>query len=136
MMISDDHKFFLTLVIFLLVGKEIRRVRLFLHQIAAVLFVAQHPTDHRIAPIFHITHRWDPLFPQLTGDHMNPLPLIDIFTENKANDLRPFLIDIHLTAADVVTDHITAENNALFHAALLTPFYPLRGLAALFLGNG
>ena len=75
-MVFNDNKFLLPTVVFLFVGQEIRRIGLFLHQVAAVFLVAYHSQNDRVAPFLN-THWVNTFFPKLTGDDVRSFALVD-----------------------------------------------------------
>ena len=66
---------------------------------------------------------------------MRSFALIDELMEDKAYNLCAFLVDSHFATFDIVAQHTSAEHNALFHLAFLSPLYTLGSLAAFFLCN-
>ena len=100
--ILDLHPRLLTVVIVLFVGQEIRRVGLFLHQIAAILFIFQNLRHGGRRPTAISPAAENTRFPQLTGDGAAALTLIQILAEDQPNDRRALRIDGHLAALHIV----------------------------------
>lgn len=67
---------------------------------------------------------------------MSALPLSDKFLENQPHYLCSLRVDGHFSVGNIIAQHTSPEYNALLHLSLLTPFDPLRGPSAFFLGNG
>ena len=53
--------------------------------------------------------------------------------KNQFNNFCAFFIYMHNTVYDIISKHITTENNAFFHLAFLSPFYTLACFAAFLL---
>lgn len=132
MVVFNNHKFLLTSIVFLFVREKIWRIGLFLHQVAAVFFVADNTKNNGILPFLN-THRLDAFLPQLTGDDMSSFSFVHKLMEDKAYNLCAFLIDGHFSVFYIIAEHTASKHNALLHLALLSPFDTLGSLAAFLL---
>ena len=135
-MIFDDDKLLLSLIVFLFVGKEIRRISFLLHQIPAIFLIADDAENHRILPLLYTAHGLYPRFTKFTGYDVSAFLLIHKFMKNKADDFCPFLVNIHFAIFHIIAQHTSPEHNSLFHLPFLTPFHPLGSSTAFFLCYG
>ena len=135
MVIAQDHICLLPAVIFLLVRQIVGGVSFFLHQIAAVFFVAQDAQDHAAAPRPAACGRHAG-FIEFARNGVRAFAVIHKFAEDIPYDLRARLVDDQHPAAHVIAEQVAAEHDALFHAALLPPLDALGGAAALLLRDG
>jgi hypothetical protein len=135
MVIAQDDMGFLPAVIFLLVRQIVGGVSFFLHQIAAVFFVAQDAQDHA-APPRPATRGRHAGFIEFARDGMRAFAVIHKPAEDLPHDLCARLVNDQHPAAHVIAEQVASEHNALFHAPLLPPFDALGGAAALLLCDG
>ena len=134
MVVFDNDKFFFAAVIFLFVREKIRRESFLLHEVAAILFVADHAQNDGVAPLFD-AHRRDACFAKLARDDVCAFVFICKLMEDKSHDFGAVFIYRHFAVFNIVAQHASAEHNALFHAAFLPPFYTFGRLTAFFLRN-
>ena len=134
--VFDLHPRLLTVVVPLFMGQEVRRVGLFLYQIAAILFVLQNLRHGGRRPTAISPAAENTRFPQLAGDGAAALTFIQILAENQPNDLCPLWIDGHLATLYIVAQQRAAEYHTLFHAAGLSPLGAVRGFTAFLLRHG
>ena len=100
--ILDLHPRLLTVVVVLFVGQEIRRVGLFLHQIAAILFIFQNLRHGGRRPTAISPAAENTRLPQFAGNGAAAFALIQILAKDQPNDLRALQIDGHLAALYIV----------------------------------
>ena len=101
MVVFDDDKFFFAAVIFLFVREKIRRESFLLHEVAAILFVADHAQNDGVAPLFD-AHRRDACFAKLACDNVCAFVFICKLMEDKAYNLCAFLVDGHFAVFNIV----------------------------------
>ena len=135
MVVFDDDKFFFAAVIFLFVREKIRRESFLLYEVAAILFVADHTQNDGVAPLFD-AHRRDTCFAKLACDDVCALVFVCKLMEDKPHDFGAVFIDGHFAVFNIVTQHTSAEHNALFHLAFLPPLHTFGRLTTFFLRNG
>ena len=135
MVLAHDDIILLPMVIFFLVRQVVRGVGLFLHQIAAVLFVAQDAQNDAAAPRTAARCRDSGLI-QLARNGVRAFALIDAFAEDLPHGLCPRFVHIQHAAAHIVAEQVAPEHDALLHTPFLPPFDALGGAAALFLRDG
>ena len=115
--------------------QEIRRIRLFLQQVATVFFIPQQTQHHRGGPRLPFgAGRLDARLRQLPRDHKGSFPLVQKFAVYQPDHLR--LVLLHRQPAveqGKAVDIVAPEHHAVLHGAPLPPFDPLRGLAAFLL---
>ena len=133
-MIFDDDKFFFAAVIFLFVREKIRRESFLLHEVAAILFVADHAQNDGVAPLFD-AHRRDACFAKFARDDVCAFVFICKLMEDKPHDFGAFLVDGHFAVFNIVAQHASAEHNALLHLAFLPPLHTFGRLTAFLLRN-
>ena len=134
-MIFYDDKFFFAAVTFLFVREKIRCKSFLLHEIAAILFVADHAQNDGVAPLFD-AHRRDACFAKLACDNVCAFVFVCKLMEDKSHDFGAFLVDGHFAVFNIVAQHASAEHNALFHLAFLPPLHTFGRLTAFLLCNG
>ena len=135
MVIAQDDIGFLPAVIFLLVRQIVGGVSFFLHQIAAVFFVAQDAQNHAAPPRPAACGRHAG-FIEFARNGVRAFAVIHKLAEDVSYDLRARLVDDQPPAVHVIAEQVAAKHNALFHAPLLPPFDALGGAAALLLRDG
>ena len=103
MVIFEYHKFFLTLIIFLFMGKVIRRDGFFLNKVAAILFISENLINDGISPYCIACDSFISGFPEFTGNGMGTFALLHKFLKNQPNDFRAVLVNKHLSVFDIIT---------------------------------
>ena len=113
----------------------IGRICFLLNKITAVFFVFQQTHDHSIRPILHKTRGLNTFFTKLLCNQVCAFSFVQIHMEDTSDYICAFFIDIQFSVSNVITQHISAEHNALLHHPALTPFAAFRRLTALFLSD-
>ena len=114
--------------------EKIRRESFLLYEIAAILFVADYAQNDGVAPLFD-AHRRDACFVKLACDDVCAFVFICKLMEDKPHDFGAVFIDGHFAVFNIVAQHTSAEHNALFHLAFLSPFHTFGRLTAFLLRN-
>ena len=136
MVVFQRYQRLLAVVVLLFMGQKVRRVGLFLDQVAAVFFIFQDLCHGGRRPKAVALAAEDTGLPQFPRDGAAPFALLQVLMEDEPDNFCTLRVDGHFTADHVIPQQRAAKNDALLHAAHLSPFGAFRGLATLILRDG